>query len=94
MTYTIDKNTPLAMVTIGQLTEILGLSEKEPALEMKSERKFVYGLRGIKELFNVSTPTAQRYKDTFLKPAISQQGRKIIVDVEIALELFKNFKNK
>lgn len=53
------------------------------------EKKFVYGLRGIKELFNVSHATAQRYKDGILKPAVRQNGRKIVVDVDMALELFR-----
>ncbi|RGU34490.1 DUF3853 family protein, partial [Alistipes indistinctus] len=40
------------------------------------------------KLFGVSHATAQRYKDTFLKPAVRQNGRKIVVDVAKALELF------
>lgn len=51
-------------------------------------KRFVYGLRGIRDLFNVSHPTAQRYKNTFLAPAIMQRGRKIIVDVAKAIELY------
>lgn len=53
------------------------------------EKKFVYGLGGIKELFNVSHATAQRYKNGILKPAVRQNGRKIVVDVDMALELFR-----
>lgn len=53
-------------------------------------KRFVYGLRGIRDLFNVSHPTAQRYKNTFLAPAIMQRGRKIIVDVAKAIELYNN----
>jgi len=49
---------------------------------------FVYGLKGIRELFGVSTTTAQEYKNTWLKPACRQRGQKIIVDVAKALELF------
>lgn len=56
-------------------------------------RRYVYGLRGIRELFNVSHPTAQQYKDTFLRPAIIQRGRKIIVDAAKAIELFNAHKN-
>lgn len=51
-------------------------------------REYVFGLRGICNLFNVSHTTAQRYKDTFLKPAVLQNGRKIAIDVEMARELF------
>lgn len=51
--------------------------------------RFVYGLRGIGELFNVSRVTAQRYKNSFLAPAVMQRGRKIIVDVDKAWDLYK-----
>lgn len=52
------------------------------------ENNFVYGLKGIETLFQVSHATAQRYKDTFLAPAVRQRGRKIIVDAKLALDLF------
>jgi hypothetical protein len=48
----------------------------------------VYGLRGIQELFGVGKNTAQTYKNTWLKPAVSQIGKKIIVNVSQALELY------
>lgn len=48
----------------------------------------VFGLKGIRELFGVSTTTAQLYKNTWLKPAIKQRNQIIIVDVAKALELF------
>lgn len=48
----------------------------------------VYGLRGIMDLFGVKKNTAQNYKNTWLKPAVHQVGKKIIVNVPEALELF------
>ena len=54
--------------------------------------RYVYGLRGIRELFNVSHVTAQRYKDSFLAPAVMQRGRKIIVDVNKAMKLYSEQK--
>ncbi|KXB75077.1 hypothetical protein HMPREF1860_01906 [Prevotella amnii] len=54
----------------------------------KSRREFVYGIQGIASLFKVSRQTAQIYKNTWLKPAVSQRGRTIKVDKELALELF------
>lgn len=51
-------------------------------------KRYVYGLKGIQELFNVSHPTAQRYKDGIIKEAVSQSGRKIVVDADRAMELF------
>jgi hypothetical protein len=64
------------------------VAEEPPTVEHPQPQELVYGLRGIKNLFNVSTPTAIRYKETFLKPAIMQQGRKIVVDKGKAIELF------
>ncbi len=52
---------------------------------------YVFGLKGIRELFGVSHATAQHYKDTFLQPAVKQNGRKIVVDVAKALELFDQY---
>lgn len=54
----------------------------------------VYGIRGIMGLFNVSINTAQRYKATFLKEAVSQRGRKIITNVALAKKLFNETNNK
>ena len=48
----------------------------------------VYGLDGIMEIFQVSKSTAWRYKEGFLKPAITQNGHVIICDVRKALECF------
>lgn len=57
------------------------------------KKRFVYGIRGISELFRVSIPTAQKYKNTFLAPAISQRGRKVVTDVDKAWELYNERKN-
>ncbi|MHA7110784.1 DUF3853 family protein [Sunxiuqinia elliptica] len=50
--------------------------------------KYVYGLAGIAKIFGCSIPTANRIKKGGkIDKAITQIGRKIIVDVEMALEL-------
>ena len=52
------------------------------------ERKYVYGILGIAKLFGCSLPTANRIKKSGkIDKAITQIGRKIIVDAELALEL-------
>lgn len=56
--------------------------------QVNDAKRYVYGLRGIRELFNVSHATAQKYKNTFLAKACMQRGRKIVVDVEMARMLF------
>ena len=53
-----------------------------------TERKYVYGILGIAKLFGCSLPTANRIKKSGkIDKAITQIGRKIIVDAELALEL-------
>ncbi len=81
-------DTPLAALTLGQFMEVLESAEKK-APEQDSERHFVYGLRGIRQLFGVSHKTAQAWKNTWLAPACSQLGRVIMVDRDKAIELFE-----
>jgi hypothetical protein len=90
----VDSNTPIALLTVRQLQEVLGLAQETQKKEVREEspKKYVYGLAGIRKLFNISHATAQRYKDTIIADACFQQGRKIIVDVDKALELFSKKK--
>ena len=54
----------------------------------KEERHFVYGLSGLARLFGCSLPIANRIKQSGkIDRAITQVGRKIIVDADLALEL-------
>lgn len=48
----------------------------------------LFGLEGIMNLFNVSKSTAMRYKNGFLKPAVTQHGTRIIIDTKKALKCF------
>lgn len=85
-------------MTIGELkgliAEVLGEAVKNDAFKTaKTSDNLVYGIRGIEKLFNVSHKTAQDYKNTFLKPAVMQCGRKIVVDADLALKLFNERRN-
>ena len=54
----------------------------------------VYGIRGIAQTFNCSESTALKIKKSgVIDKAISQIGKKIVVDPELALELCKTKKN-
>lgn len=91
MTYIINKETPIALLTVGQLMELLNSERKAETVTIsETSKRLVYGLHGIRNLFNVSHATAQRYKDTIIKDAVSQNGRKIVVDADKALELFNS----
>lgn len=60
----------------------------ETGCTTKPTGRLVYGLRGIQDLFGCSHKQAQFYKDHVIKEAVSQHGRKIVVDADKALELF------
>lgn len=56
--------------------------------EGQKEKRYVYGIAGIAALFGCSIPTASRIKRSgVIDEAITQVGRKIVVDAEKALTL-------
>lgn len=77
-------------LTIGQFEEWIQSKGFVPRVAVENRKRYVYGIPGIMGLLNVSESTAHRLKKTVLAPAISQQGRKIIVDADKALELFNS----
>ena len=98
VTIDVDDNTPVSMLTVGQLRKAL-FPDYEKARTGSDkptvpEKRYVYGLTGIRGLFNVSIPTALRLKNTILREAVSQQGRVIVCDVEKAMQLFHENRNK
>ena len=50
--------------------------------------RLLYGIKGIEDHFDVCHKTAWEWKESWLKPACKQRGRKIVVDVEYAMKLF------
>ena len=63
-------------------------AEESLAAKQAERRHYVYGIRGIAEIFNCSLPTANRIKKSGrIDKAITQVGRKIVIDAELALEL-------
>ena len=62
-------------------------------LEPEKGKKYVYGIKGIAKLIDGSTSKANRLKKSgVIDEAIIQNGRKIIVDAELALKLMKESK--
>ena len=62
--------------------------EVQPTIITETSKKYVYGIVGIARLFGCSMPTANRIKQSGkIDKAITQIGRKIIVDADLALEL-------
>ena len=84
----------IATMTVGDLKELIkDLNAETKEKPKRSTGRLVYGLRGIRNLFNCSHKTAQYYKDHVINEAVCQNGRKIVVDADLALELFNQRKH-
>lgn len=94
--------TPLVNMIVADIRDIIheklsAAMASEKMTEDKSNDKpqrYIYGIKGIEELFHVSHRTAQEYKNTFLQPAVLQNGKKIMIPVDQALELFNQNQRK
>ena len=93
--------TPVCMMTGEQLAFLvtnLPLLNKQGNKASSDEesakpRRLVYGIQGIADTFGCSIPTANRIKRSgVIDAAITQVGRKIVVDADLALELAANAK--
>jgi hypothetical protein len=82
-------NTPAIVTLQMTIDEYMEMKERKELKEASVRpRNLVYGLEGIKQLFCCSTTTAWRIKNSdWIRPAITQVGRKIVVDADLALEL-------
>lgn len=87
-----NPNTPISFLTVGDLIDIVNAcisGQIKNIHETKAEeRKFVYGLKGLADLIGCSLPTAQKIKSSgVIDKAVTQVGKKIIIDADKALEL-------
>lgn len=95
MTNNIDYNQllqkPIAMMTGEELTFLIKnyASSNNPSPTILQQKNY-YGIEGIAQVFGCSVPTANRIKKSgVIDDAITQIGRKIIIDAEKALALAK-----
>jgi len=59
------------------------------------DTRYEKGILGIAKALKVSKPTAQRIKNSgVLDPAISQCGRSILLNVDLAIQLLNKSKDK
>ena len=80
----ISNDTRLIDLTVGEL-----LQNAIPVNNPPESKEYVYGIKGIAELFHCSYTEAYRIKRSGkINKAIKQNGRKIITDAKKALELF------
>ena len=65
------------------------------SMDDEKPKHLVYGIKGIADTFGCSIPTANRIKKSgVIDDAITQVGRKIVVDADLALELAANAKKQ
>jgi len=91
----IDKNTPIWQLTVAELIEVMKEALQPQTVIQQPEKRFVHGLEGIAQIFGCSRTTASEIKKSgLIDEAITQVGRTIVVDAELALQLAKSRKNK
>jgi hypothetical protein len=83
---------PIWMLSVSEFKKMLqsaSYDDKDKGSPLKKD-KYIYGLQGICNEFNVGHNTAQRMKDGILREAVLQAGPgcKIIVDRDLARQLF------
>lgn len=87
------KSKPLFQMTGEEFMFLQNGTKKEvstPTTVAEKRKKYVYGIRGIAKLFDCSISSANRLKKSGkIDEAIIQDGRKIIIDSELAFELMK-----
>lgn len=94
-----EASTPIWQLTVGEFIELVDRSvsssmkahgEKNADKDAHScGRKYVYGLKGLAKLLGVSVSKAYNVKRSgVIDAAISQNGRSIITDADMAVRLF------
>lgn len=85
-----DLNKRIIDLTAGELLDLIaeGIAPKVVIDTTQENKRYVYGLAGIAELFNCSKTTANRIKQSGkIDKAINQIGNLIITDADKAVEL-------
>ena len=83
---------PVAMMTGEELFFLLskGIESKSTNMAQSTSKGNYYGIEGIARIFGCSVPTANRIKKSgVINKAITQIGRKIVIDADLALALAK-----
>lgn len=84
----LDLNKPLFQLTAGEFLLLLKESVSEQPKQEEVQKRLVYGIAGIAQLFGCSKTTANRIKASGkIDEAITQCGRMITVDADLALSL-------
>lgn len=85
---------PIAMMTGEELCFLItkSVENTETVTPQVASKGNYYGIEGIARVFGCSVPTANRIKKSgIIDKAITQIGRKIVVDADLALSLAKEY---
>jgi hypothetical protein len=78
-------------IPISEYDRLRGLannSNQKETSAVKQEKRYEYGIPGIQNIFNCCYGTAHKIKASGkIDKAITQIGRKIIIDADLAMEL-------
>lgn len=85
-------DTRIIDLTVAQLKEVIDRAVEESLARRQpqdTQPRLVYGIKGIAEIFGVSERQARYIKSSgVISRAIRQQGRTIVTDAAMALQLF------
>ena len=88
----IHPDTRLIDLTVAQLAQVINKAVEESLARRQSQEtqpRHVYGIKGIAQIFGVSERQARYIKSSgVINKAIRQQGRTIVTDAALALQLF------
>ena len=83
-------NTRVIDITVGELLEFLQASLQKTEPEVPENKNYVYGIDGLADLLHCSRKTACNVKSSGkIDAAITQVGRKIVIDADKALRLLQ-----
>lgn len=90
----IDLDKPLSFLTVGELLDLLNIGQQPKQVIQKETPEYVYGLQGLAKVLGCSKTTAWKVKKSgVLDEAITQRGRKIIIDKHLAIKLYNDVRN-
>ncbi len=65
-------------------------NQQDETEQVQVKKHYVYGMQGLCDLLGCSMSTASRIKKSgVLAPAISQKGKIIVVDADLAIDLLR-----
>lgn len=83
---------PFFSMTGSEILQLFGtIAESKTITQDFTDKKYVYGIRGLANLLGCGKTNAQKVKSSgIIDEAVYQIGQRIIIDSEKALELIKN----